>query len=524
MKFNTATYSTGEMVRLLTAFTVFFTLSTPQISGMAIIGESTDIIIIDSKGFSITWEVTNQAVALNGVHMDFSTYDTLDKCQKLCIDDLRCVAIEFDTSSSSDRGCWEHTNPNDLLPLYDGGCCDDCDICANNYKIIRTAPVTTIEAPNEESTIPSDMQSTMAPVNIKNGTADMMSSEGPSDTTDTENTINMASQTIQMETNVKTASVVPIHVQTGTDGMMSNENPLSDVTQMSDMMNSNQPGVSEDMNTGKISVVPVIVQTGTVEMMSPESPADMTDSGNTGNSAQPPVSEVTMMFSDQESVTAGNMMTGSVAPVKVGTDMTGELNSGASDLTMVSSGTDLTMVSGVIDLTMVSSGTDLEMTTTVNAGQHGISSGTGDTATPSFSDSTDSMMSGSIAPVNVMTDSTGDMMTGSSDEMMTDSSDGATGPFMSQNPAQPTDATGENFTGSPPMEDMTGTEGGVMTTVNGPVNIVVTDEVTSDDNSTDFSGTTLPNSGRTYFSLQKDLLSIAVALTTAWLALVSRQL
>jgi len=100
-----------DTMQLVTTLTVLLlTLSTNTVCTVS---------NLDPLGCTMTWQIQEQTVALNGVFI--ADIKTPDDCQEYCISRPHCVAVEFDYSNRTDtRGCWSHENMEDLKQLYSG--------------------------------------------------------------------------------------------------------------------------------------------------------------------------------------------------------------------------------------------------------------------------------------------------------------------------------------------------------------------------------------------------------------------
>jgi len=85
----------------------------------------------DPNGCNITWVTNDGAVALNGGHLDNSTYKDVAACQQYCIITPGCTAVEWDRGAGTNYGCWYHIGP--AGDLYDGA-------TSTNYQIVRACP------------------------------------------------------------------------------------------------------------------------------------------------------------------------------------------------------------------------------------------------------------------------------------------------------------------------------------------------------------------------------------------------
>jgi len=578
MKLNTIQKSKSETLHLITAVTVLLlVLSTPTINGMAISSDTEVIVIYD--GTIITWHEEFDAVTLNGDHMTGSLYDSVDKCKATCIEDLQCVGIEFNyCTTNPDYGCWTHKSADYVDILYDGG------ECADHYAITRTGIATSVEpATSEESTTSGMMPTTtMSPVSVTGSeTSDTMSNENPPDIVMT-TTMNGVPRDVSSETSMPpgqesttggsemTKSMASEDMESGASAMMTSGAPDAtmttsenagqhggnDDTAMSSGQESSTPGadmttsmVPENMGTGTGIAsgtmeggTSAMMESGTNGMMTSGATGDaMTTSANAGQHGGNDGTGVTAVPSDQESGASGMMPTTTISPVSVSgsdtSDMMSNENPSAISMTTSMNGVPL----------------DISAETTMPAGQESTTAG----SVMSTSMATENMESGASMASGNMESSTSVMMEIGTNDMMTSSATDAT-MTISANAGQHgvngdtdavtmTDASmpssmadtslpssmidttmqpSMNGTGMPPNMNGTGMPPNMNDTTMAPSMVPInlmngTAGMTFDDNGTDFMTTTLQNSGRSNSRL--DLLSIAVAMVTAWIALVEKQ-
>jgi len=169
--------------------------------------------------------------------------------------------------------------------------------------------------------------------------------------------------------------------------------------------------------------------------------------------------------------------------------------------------------------TMTSSNdvTDTSMNTSPNVKQQDGSYAANDTTMPPVEEIvTTESMSTSIVSDNMQSDTS--TMTSSND--VTDTSMNT-----SPNVKQQDGSDAATSISVSPEQEMTGT-GDVMTTRPAPMTSIndTDDMMTSDYNGTDFWGSTMQSSGRSYFCIEKGLLSFVVAMTIALMASFKRQL
>lgn len=86
--------------------------------------------LIDAQGSPISncvWTMREKKNSINGDPQP--AYNTLDLCQRGCIANLKCLAIDYDTGATP--MCWFHYNAADIVDLFDNPTCNQFVLTRN---------------------------------------------------------------------------------------------------------------------------------------------------------------------------------------------------------------------------------------------------------------------------------------------------------------------------------------------------------------------------------------------------------